>query len=236
MKNVVIVSAARTAIGSFNGALAEVCAVDLGATVIREVLRRANVDAGQVDEVIMGNVLQAGLGQNPARQAALKADIGEETESFTINKVCGSGLKSVALAVQAIVAGDAEIVVAGGMENMSQAPYVLDGKVRRGVKMGNLNLRDTMVEDGLTCAMNHYHMGITAENVAERYGLSREEQDAFALRSQTLAAQAIQSGAFIKEIVPVKAISYSLKTNTLKPPLPNRWPNSELLSKKREVP
>lgn len=203
MENVVIVSAARTAIGSFNGSLAEVCAVDLGATVIREVLRRANVDAGQVDEVIMGNVLQAGLGQNPARQAALKADIGEETESFTINKVCGSGLKSVALAVQAIVAGDAEIVVAGGMENMSQAPYVLDGKVRRGVKMGNLNLRDTMVEDGLTCAMNHYHMGITAENVAERYGLSREEQDAFALRSQTLAAQAIQSGAFIKEIVPV---------------------------------
>ena len=203
MENVVIVSAARTAIGSFNGALAEVSAVDLGATVIREVLRRANVDAGQVDEVIMGNVLQAGLGQNPARQAALKADIGEETESFTINKVCGSGLKSVALAVQAIVAGDAEIVVAGGMENMSQAPYVLDGKVRRGVKMGNLNLRDTMVEDGLTCAMNHYHMGITAENVAERYGLSREEQDAFALRSQTLAAQAIQSGAFIKEIVPV---------------------------------
>lgn len=203
MENVVIVSAARTAIGSFNGALAEVSAVDLGATVIREVLRRANVDAGQVDEVIMGNVLQAGLGQNPARQAALKADIGEETESFTINKVCGSGLKSVALAVQAIVAGDAEIVVAGGMENMSQAPYVLDGKVRRGVKMGNLNLRDTMVEDGLTCAMNHYHMGITAENVAERYGLSREEQDAFALRSQTLAAQAIQSGAFTKEIVPV---------------------------------
>ncbi|MDU4301231.1 MAG: acetyl-CoA C-acetyltransferase [Eikenella corrodens] len=203
MENVVIVSAARTAIGSFNGALAEVSAVNLGATVIREVLRRANVDAGQVDEVIMGNVLQAGLGQNPARQAALKADIGEETESFTINKVCGSGLKSVALAVQAIVAGDAEIVVAGGMENMSQAPYVLDGKVRRGVKMGNLNLRDTMVEDGLTCAMNHYHMGITAENVAERYGLSREEQDAFALRSQTLAAQATQSGAFIKEIVPV---------------------------------
>lgn len=203
MENVVIVSAARTAIGSFNGALAEVSAVDLGATVIREVLRRANVDAGQVDEVIMGNVLQAGLGQNPARQAALKADIGEETESFTINKVCGSGLKSVALAAQAIVAGDAEIVVAGGMENMSQAPYVLDGKVRRGVKMGNLNLRDTMVEDGLTCAMNHYHMGITAENVAERYGLSREEQDAFALRSQTLAAQAIQSGAFIEEIVPV---------------------------------
>lgn len=203
MENVVIVSAARTAIGSFNGALAEVSAVDLGATVIREVLRRANVDAGQVDEVIMGNVLQAGLGQNPARQAALKADIGEKTESFTINKVCGSGLKSVALAVQAIVAGDAEIVVAGGMENMSQAPYVLDGKVRRGVKMGNLNLRDTMVEDGLTCAMNHYHMGITAENVAERYGLSREEQDAFALRSQTLAAQAIQSGAFTKEIVPV---------------------------------
>ncbi|MBH5329709.1 acetyl-CoA C-acetyltransferase [Eikenella sp. S3360] len=203
MENVVIVSAARTAIGSFNGSLADVPAVDLGATVIREVLRRANVDAGQVDEVIMGNVLQAGLGQNPARQAALKADIGETTESFTISKVCGSGLKSVALAAQAIVAGDAEIVVAGGMENMSQAPYVLDGRVRRGVKMGNLALRDTMLEDGLTCAMNRYPMGITAENVAERYGLSREEQDAFALRSQTLAAQAIQSGAFEKEIVPV---------------------------------
>ncbi len=203
MENVVIVSAARTAIGSFNGALAEVPAVDLGATVIREVLRRAKVDAAQVDEVIMGNVLQAGLGQNPARQAALKAEIGDDVESFTINKVCGSGLKSVALAAQAIAAKDAEVVVAGGMENMSQAPYVLDGKVRRGVKMGNLALRDTMVEDGLTCAMNHYHMGITAENVAEQYGLSREEQDAFALRSQTLAAQAIQSGAFVKEIVPV---------------------------------
>lgn len=203
MENVVIVSAARTAIGSFNGALAEVPAVDLGATVIREVLQRAKVDAAQVDEVIMGNVLQAGLGQNPARQAALKAEIGDDVESFTINKVCGSGLKSVALAAQAIAAKDAEVVVAGGMENMSQAPYVLDGKVRRGVKMGNLALRDTMVEDGLTCAMNHYHMGITAENVAEQYGLSREEQDAFALCSQTLAAQAIQSGAFVKEIVPV---------------------------------
>ncbi|OAM29947.1 acetyl-CoA acetyltransferase [Eikenella longinqua] len=203
MENVVIVSAARTAIGSFNGSLADVPAVDLGATVIREVLQRAKVGAEQVNEVIMGNVLQAGLGQNPTRQAALKAGIGEEAESFTISKVCGSGLKSVALAAQAIVAGDAEIVVAGGMENMSQAPYVLDGRVRRGVKMGNLTLRDTMLEDGLTCAMNRYHMGITAENVAERYGLSREEQDAFALRSQTLAAQAIQSGAFAKEIVPV---------------------------------
>lgn len=203
MENSVIVSAVRTPIGSFNGSLATVSAVDLGALVIAEVLKRANVAASEVDEVIMGNVLQAGLGQNPARQAALKAGVAQQVASLTINKVCGSGLKTVALGVQAIRSGDADVVVVGGMENMSQAPYLLNSKVRSGVRMGNLTLQDTMVEDGLTCAINQYHMGITAENIAEQYAISRQEQDEFALRSQTLAAQAVQSGVFDAEIVPV---------------------------------
>ncbi|MBF0785903.1 acetyl-CoA C-acetyltransferase [Muribacter muris] len=203
MENIVIVSAARTAIGRFGGSLAHTSAIDLGAIVIDEVLKRANIDASKVDEVIMGNVLQAGLGQNPARQAALKAGISDNVSSFTLNKVCGSGLKAVVLGAQAITAGDAEIVIVGGMENMSQAPYVLDSKARFGAKMGNLTLRDTMVEDGLTCAINRYHMGITAENIATKYQLSRTEQDQFALRSQTLAQQAVESGAFSAEIVPV---------------------------------
>lgn len=203
MENIVIVSAVRTPIGSFNGALSSVSAVDLGATVIKEAIKRANIDAALVNEVIMGNVLQAGLGQNPTRQAALKADIAKEIPSFTLNKVCGSGLKSVALGAQSLACGDNEVVVVGGMENMSQAPYVLDSKVRQGVKMGNQTLRDTMIEDGLTCAMNHYHMGITAENIAEQYGISREEQDELALRSQRLASEAVQAGVFDREIVPV---------------------------------
>ncbi|WP_301099418.1 acetyl-CoA C-acetyltransferase [Otariodibacter sp.] len=203
MNNVVIVSAARTAIGSFNGSLAKVSAVDLGATVIKEVMARVDLAPSSVDEIIMGNVLQAGLGQNPARQSALKAGIPEQISALTINKVCGSGLKSVVLGAQAITSGDADIVVVGGMENMSQAPHILDSKVRLGAKMGNLSLRDSMIEDGLTCAINHYHMGITAENVAEQYGITREEQDNIALRSQSLAKQAITSGAFDREIVPV---------------------------------
>ncbi|MDU7784999.1 MAG: beta-ketoacyl synthase N-terminal-like domain-containing protein, partial [Aggregatibacter aphrophilus] len=199
MENIVIVSAVRTPIGNFNGALASISAVDLGAIVIKEVIKRSDIESAFVNEVIMGNVLQAGIGQNPARQSALKADIAKEIPSFTINKVCGSGLKSVALGAQAIACGDSEIVVVGGMENMSQAPYTLDSKVRTGTRMGNLPLRDSMIEDGLTCAINHYHMGITAENIAEQYGISREEQDALALRSQTLASQAVQSGIFDKE-------------------------------------
>ncbi|QEH44995.1 acetyl-CoA C-acetyltransferase [Aggregatibacter actinomycetemcomitans] len=189
MENIVIVSAVRTPIGSFNGSLAAVSAVDLGATVIKE--------------VIMGNVLQAGIGQNPARQAALKAGVAKGIPSYTVNKVCGSGLKSVALGAQAIASGDADIVAAGGMESMNQAPYILDHKIRSGVRMGNLPLRDSMIEDGLTCAINHYHMGITAENIAEQYAISREEQDQLALRSQTLASQAVQNGVFDKEIVSV---------------------------------
>jgi acetyl-CoA C-acetyltransferase len=174
----------------------------LGALVIKEALSRAGIAPTLPDVVIMGNVLQAGLGQNPARQAAVKAGIPVDTSSFTINKVCGSGLKAVALAAQAIKAGDAECVVAGGMENMSLAPYVLE-KARTGYRMGDGKLVDVMIRDGLWDAFNDYHMGVTAENVARQCSLSREEQDAHALTSQTRAAAAIDSGAFKKEIVPV---------------------------------
>ena len=203
MTKIVIVSAARTAIGSFNGSLASVSAINLGKVVIDEALKRAALDAGTVNEVIMGNVLQAGLGQNPARQAALNAGIPSSVPAFTVNKVCGSGLKSIVLATQSILTGDNDIVVAGGMENMSQAPYVLGSKARWGLKMGNAELYDTMVNDGLTCATNHYHMGITAENIAEQYSISREEQDELALRSQKLATEANNNGDFEAEIVPV---------------------------------
>ena len=203
MTKTVIVSAARTAIGSFNGSLASVSAINLGKVVIEEALKRAALDAGAVNEVIMGNVLQAGLGQNPARQAALNAGIPSSVPAFTVNKVCGSGLKSIVLATQSILTGDNDIVVAGGMENMSQAPYLLGSKARWGLKMGNTELYDTMVNDGLTCATNHYHMGITAENIAEQYSISREEQDELALRSQKLATEANNNGDFEAEIVPV---------------------------------
>lgn len=203
MTKIVIVSAARTAIGSFNGSLASVSAINLGKVVIDEALKRAALDAGTVNEVIMGNVLQAGLGQNPARQAALNAGIPSSVPAFTVNKVCGSGLKSIVLATQSILTGDNDIVVAGGMENMSQAPYLLGSKARWGLKMGNAELYDTMVNDGLTCATNHYHMGITAENIAEQYSISREEQDELALRSQKLATEANNKGDFEAEIVPV---------------------------------
>ncbi len=201
-KDVVIVSAVRTAIGSFGGSLKDVSAPELGATVIKEALNRAGVSPDMVDEVIMGNVLQAGLGQNPARQAAIKAGLPQEVSSMTINKVCGSGLKAVHLATQAIIAGDADIVVAGGMENMSQAPYLLKG-ARDGYKMGDQKMVDSMVSDGLWCAFNDYHMGQTAENLCENYQLTREEQDEFAAWSQQKAEKAIQDGKFQDEIVPV---------------------------------
>ncbi|BCB04618.1 acetyl-CoA C-acetyltransferase [Bacillus sp. KH172YL63] len=199
---VVIVSAVRTAIGSFNGSLKGISAPDLGAIVIKDALEKAGVNASDVDEVIMGNVLQAGLGQNPARQAAIKAGLPEQVPAMTINKVCGSGLKTVHLATQAILAGDAEIIVAGGMENMSQAPYLLKG-AREGYKMGDQKVVDSMISDGLWCAFNDYHMGVTAENLCDRYALSREEQDEFAAWSQEKAAVAIESGRFDDEIVPV---------------------------------
>lgn len=207
MKNCVIVSAARTAIGSFNGALATTGAVELGSTVIRAVLERAHLDPQRVDEVIMGNVLQSGLGQNPARQALLKSGLSDTVCGFTVNKVCGSGLKGVALAALAIKAGQAQAIVAGGMENMSLAPYLLDAKARWGYRLGDGQLSDVILRDGLICAEHGYHMGITAENVAKEYGISREMQDELALQSQRKAVAAIESGAFEAEIVPVSVSS-----------------------------
>ncbi|MDR7075187.1 acetyl-CoA C-acetyltransferase [Neobacillus niacini] len=199
---VVIVSAVRTALGNFSGSLKNVPATELGATVIKGALEQAGIKPEQVDEVILGNVLQAGLGQNPARQAAIAAGIPESVSSLTINKVCGSGLKAVHLATQAILAGDAEIVVAGGMENMNQAPYILKN-ARDGFKMGDQKLIDTMTSDGLTCVFNQYHMGITAENLADKYSITREEQDQFSAWSQEKAVKAIEEGKFKDEIVPV---------------------------------
>ena len=203
MREVVIVAATRTAVGSFNGSLSPFGAVDLGAVTIAAALERANVKGSAVDEVIMGNVLQAGLGQNPARQAWLKAGQPVEVPAFTINKVCGSGLKAVNIAAQAIAAGDADIIVAGGMESMTNAPYVLDSKARWGLRMGHSKMIDVMLQDGLWCALNDYHMGITAENVATEFEISREAQDQLALESQQKAIKAIQAGAFKQEIVPV---------------------------------
>ncbi|GMB00383.1 acetyl-CoA acetyltransferase [Pelosinus sp. IPA-1] len=203
MKDVVIVSAVRTAIGSFNGSLASFSAIHLGGIVIKEVVERAGVAKENIDEVIFGNVLQAGLGQNPARQAAIIGGIPVEVPSYTVNKVCGSGLKAVNLATQAIMAGDADIVVAGGMESMTNAPYLLDSKARWGYRMGHSKLTDVMIQDGLWCNFNDYHMGITAENIVTKYGLAREELDQLAFESQNKAAKAIESGAFKQEIVPV---------------------------------
>jgi len=202
MKEVVIVSAVRTAIGSYNGSLAEVSAVELGALVIKEAITRAKIDPVEVEEVIMGNVLQAGLGQNPARQSALKAGLAIEVPALSINKVCGSGLEAVNLAARAILAGDADIIVAGGMESMSNAPYLLE-KARRGYRMGHSELIDSMITDGLWCATNNYHMGITAENVAQKYDITRAMQDELAAISQEKAVRAIAEGRFKEEIVPV---------------------------------
>ncbi len=202
MREVVIAAALRTAIGTFNGSLASLSASELGGIVIRAALEKTAIAAHAVDEVIMGNVLQAGLGQNPARQAALKAGLPVTVPAYTINKVCGSGLKAVNLAVQSIMAGDADIIVAGGMESMTNAPYLLE-KARWGYRMGDGKLVDVMIRDGLWCAANDYHMGITAENIAAQYGITREEQDQLAAESQAKALQAIDSGAFLQEIVPV---------------------------------
>ncbi len=203
MREVVIVSAVRTAIGKFGGSLTPLSAPQMGAIVIKEALQRAGVKPEMVDEVIMGNVLQAGLGQNPARQAAIFAGIPVEVPAFTVNKVCGSGLKCVELGAQSILAGDNDIVVAGGMESMSNAPFTIPGKSRWGLKMGDQKMIDVMIRDGLWDAFNDYHMGITSENVAEKFGVTREDQDEVAARSQARAIEAIKSGAFKEEIVPV---------------------------------
>ncbi|SMC26091.1 acetyl-CoA C-acetyltransferase [Desulfacinum hydrothermale DSM 13146] len=203
MQQAVIVSAVRTPVGSFGRSLAAIPAVTLGVVAVREALKRIGLSPDQVDEVILGNVLQAAQGQNPARQVAVHTGIPHQVPAFTINKVCASGLKSVGLAAQAVMVGDAQVVVAGGIENMSAAPYALP-KVRWGQRMGHGEMVDIMIHDGLWDIFNGYHMGITAENVAERYGISREEQDAFALASQQKAEAAIKEGRFRDEIVPVE--------------------------------
>jgi len=202
MEDIVIVSAVRTAVGKFGGSLAKIAAPELGSIAIREALARAKVDPAMVSEVIMGQVLTAGSGQNPARQALLKAGLPKEVPGLTINAVCGSGLKAVMLAAQAIAWGDAEIVVAGGQENMSASPHVLMGS-RDGQRMGDWKMVDTMIVDGLWDVYNQYHMGITAENVAKQYGIDRAAQDALALGSQQKASAAQESGRFKDEIVPV---------------------------------
>jgi acetyl-CoA C-acetyltransferase len=202
--DVVIAGAVRTAIGSFGGGLKDVHVSDLGAAVVVEALRRAGVDTGPVEEVILGNVIQAGTGMNPARQAAIKAGIDNSVPSYTVNKVCGSGLKAVALAAQAIRAGDAGLIVAGGVESMSTTPYLLKS-ARWGYRLGHGELVDSMIHDGLSCSLSNYiHMGMTAENIAERYQISRQEQDVFAVTSQTRAANAQSAGRFKDEIVAVK--------------------------------
>jgi acetyl-CoA C-acetyltransferase len=202
MEDIVIVSAARTAVGKFGGSLAGIAATELGALVIKEVIARANLTAEQVGEAIMGQVLAAGAGQNPARQAWLKSGGAKETPALTINAVCGSGLKAVMLAAQAVVTGDSEIVIAGGQENMSMAPHVLPNS-RNGQRMGDWKMVDTMIVDGLWDVYNQYHMGITAENVAKKFGIDRSAQDELALGSQTKAAAAQDAGKFKDEIVPV---------------------------------
>ena len=202
MNDVVIVAATRTAIGSFQGALSSISAPDLGAAVIRQILEQTGVQPGAIDEVILGQVLVAGSGQNPARQAAIKAGLPHEVPALTLNKVCGSGLKAVQLAVQAIRCGDAELIIAGGQENMSLSPYVLP-KARTGLRMGHAELVDSMIQDGLWDAFNDYHMGVTAENLAARFEVTREQQDAFAAASQQKAAAAIEAGRFKSEITPI---------------------------------
>jgi acetyl-CoA C-acetyltransferase len=202
MEDAVIVSAVRTPIGTMGGAYVDVPAPKLGAVAVQEAVRRAGIDPDTVDEVLMGNVLQAGLGQNPARQAAIGANLSTGIPSMTVNKVCGSGLKTIALAAQAIRLGDAEVIVAGGMENMTRAPYIMENG-RYGYRLGHGQLIDDMIRDGLWCAFDDCHMGITAENVAREFEVSRADQDAFAAESQRKAGAAIQSGRFKDEIVPV---------------------------------
>ena len=202
MQDVVIVAATRTAVGSFQGSLAQVPAVELGAAVIRQLLAQTGLEGAQVDEVIMGQVLTAGAGQNPARQAAIKAGLPFAVPALTLNKVCGSGLKALHLAAQAIRCGDAEVIIAGGQENMSLSNYVIPG-ARTGLRMGHSQIVDTMISDGLWDAFNDYHMGVTAENLVAKYGISREEQDAFAAASQQKATAAIAAGRFVDEITPI---------------------------------
>jgi acetyl-CoA C-acetyltransferase len=232
LQDAVIVSAVRTAIGTYGGGLAEVPAVKLGEICIRAALERGGVKPDQVNEVIMGNVLQAGLGQNPARQAAVKAGLPVHIPAMTINKVCGSGLKAIMLAAQSIRLGDAEVVVAGGMENMSRAPYLLES-ARFGYRMGNGQMVDEMIQDGLLDAFEGYHMGVTAENICSEYNLSREELDQFALESQQRAVRAIEAGVFKDEIVPVEVPSKKAPVIFDKDQQPRSDTTAEVLAKLR---
>lgn len=202
MKEVVIVAAGRTAIGSFNGALASLSAVEIGTSLLKSLLEKYQIEAGYVDEVILGQVLTAGCGQNPARQTAVNAGLDHSVQAMTINKVCGSGLKAVHLAAQAIACGDADMIVAGGQENMSASAHILPNS-RKGKMMGEWKLEDTMITDGLWCAFNDYHMGITTENIVDKFSISREAQDAFATASQNKAESAIKAGKFKGEILPL---------------------------------
>ncbi len=204
MRKAYVVAAKRSAIGSFLGGLTNVKPVDLGATVLKETIKQSGLDVKDIDECIIGNVISAGLGQNIARQVALGAGIPETTCSHSLNMVCGSGLKAVMEAVIRIQAGFGDVFVAGGVESMSNAPILIPGKVRTGMKMGNMEVVDSMINDGLTDAMNHIHMGVTAENVAKKYGITREQQDAFAYASQQKAIAAVDSGRFKDEIVPIE--------------------------------
>ena len=204
MRKAYVVAAKRSAIGSFLGGLTNVKPVDLGATVLKETIKASGLDAKDIDECIIGNVISAGLGQNIARQVALGAGIPETTCSHSLNMVCGSGLKAVMEAVIRVQAGFGDVFVAGGVESMSNAPILIPGKVRTGMKMGNMEVIDSMINDGLTDAMNHIHMGVTAENIANKYNITREEQDAFAYASQQKAIAAVDSGRFKDEIVPIE--------------------------------
>jgi len=203
MREAVIVSAVRTPIGAFNGSFKSLSAVELGAAAAKEAIKRAGIKAEMIDEALIGNVLQAGLGQNVARQVVIKAGIPETVPAITINKVCGSGLRTVSMAAQFIMLGDADIILAGGTESMTNSPYLLD-KARWGHRMGDGKIVDSMIKDGLWDAFNDYHMGITAENIAEKWNITREEQDEFALASQQKAEKAIKAGRFKDEIVPVE--------------------------------
>jgi len=205
-EDIVIVAAVRTPVGKFQGAFSDLSATQLGAIAVREAVKRANLDPAQIDECIMGNVVSAGLGQNPARQAALNGGLPPGVSALTINKVCGSGLKAVALAAQAIQTGNAGIVVAGGMESMTNAPYLLP-QGRSGFRMGNAVAVDSMVNDGLWDAFNDYHMGVTGENVAEKYNITRQEQDEYALNSHRKAAAAWREGYLQSQVLPIEVLT-----------------------------
>ncbi len=228
---IVIVAAKRTAIGTLGGGLSNIPASDLGAAVIKDILKNTNVNSADIDEVILGQVLTAGCGQNPARQTAINADIPNEKSAITINQVCGSGLRAVAMGMQAILSGDADIVVAGGQENMSLSPHIMH--LRESVKFGDATAKDTMIIDGLWDAFNDYHMGITAENIAQKFGISREEQDEFAAQSQNKAEQAIADGKFNDEIVPIEVQTRKETITVMKDEFPRAGVTAEGLAKLR---